>query len=933
MNPVRTILIVLIFSILLPTEHAAAVRTVKAGVYNVKPMVYVDPDGIAQGIFVEVLNHVAQQEGWDLQYIPGTWNEGLERLKNGEIDLMVFISYSEEREKYLDFPKDYLQMDWGQLYKPKGSDINSLLDLEGKTVAVLKGSIFTAGFQELLQQFAISVNLLEMQEINDIFEALDSGHAEAGVTANIYGILNARAFNVEWTPVIFTPVKNGYAVQQGENGDLIAALNDHIAEQKADLKSIYHQKSAELTGGGRSGLPKEIYWGFFGFAGSLLAALFFIWLLRQQVRKKTRSVIESAEHYKTIIQSTTDGFWRVNLAGKILDINDRYADLSGYSRVELLEMSIVDLDALDSLEEVKANIEILKKTRFKRFESKHRRKDGSLWEVEISTAYMPITNEIVVFSKDITEKKKAEAEVARRRAEFEAIFNSISDGIVFVDPQRHIVNINPAFTLLLGYQLEEIAGQTTRLIYADPDHYGKQGRARFNPEAKIDRPVFENEYRRKDGTTFHGETIGAHVVDRSGELLGFIGVIRDVTERKLAEKQQEELEQKLAQAHKMEAIGTMAGGIAHDFNNLLAIIGGNLEIMQFKQQSGTPFGENLEYVSQATLRAKNLVAQILNFSRQKRKKHEPVDLSAIIGDSPGFLRPIIPTTVELLTEGPDVPVPINGDTTQLQQILMNLCSNALHAMNDKGSLRIKLEEGTLTKLELSRIAEPRAGRYAKLSLSDTGSGMDKETMGRIFDPFYTTKEVGVGTGMGLSVVHGIMQQHGGFILLDSTLGQGTMFTLYFPVINVVNSAEEEQVKEPLRTGTEHILFVDDEQFVADAYCTLLEYQGYIVTVATSSIEALDHFKARPAYFDLVITDQTMPKMSGMELAGDLLKIRPDLPIILCSGYSAKVTEKIAKEAGISAFCMKPMTMTTLDKIIRNVLVEKSSLQLQSEIKS
>jgi len=280
---------------------------------------------------------------------------------------------------------------------------------------------------------------------------------------------------------------------------------------------------------------------------------------------------------------------------------------------------------------------------------------------------------------------------------------------------------------------------------------------------------------------------------------------------------------------------------------------------------------------------------------------------------------MIPTTVEVMTEAAEGPVFINADTTQLQQVLINLCSNALHAMNEKGLLRISLEEAELTSQEVPLAGETQPGRYAKLSVTDTGKGMDKKVLDRIFDPFFTTKDVGEGTGMGLSVVHGIAEQLGGFIHVDSNPGQGTTITLYFPIINNIEVTEETEAKTDLPTGAESILFVDDEEYVADVCGSMLEHLGYKVTIVTNSVEALDLFKTYPDDFDLVITDQTMPKMSGVELARELFKIRPNIPIILCSGYSAQVTDEEALAIGIRAFCQKPMEMKQLAIVAREAL--------------
>jgi len=417
------------------------------------------------------------------------------------------------------------------------------------------------------------------------------------------------------------------------------------------------------------------------------------------------------------------------------------------------------------------------------------------------------------------------------------------------------------------------------------------------------------------------------ISNEKNERMQMAGFCEDITERKQAEDDRLRLDSQLHQSRKMEAIGTMAGGIAHDFNNLLAIIGGNLDLINVKSLAGTPVDENLGHIKEASIRAKNLVDQILSFSRQEEQELIQVDLAAFVGDSLCFLRPMIPTTVEILAEASEVPVFINADTTQLQQVLINLCTNAIHAMNEKGLLRISLEEAELNAEEASSLSgNPKPGHYAKLSVTDTGKGMDKQTIDRIFDPFFTTKSVGEGTGMGLSVVHGIIEKHGGFVHVDSTFGQCTTFALYFPITSTVEMAEEIKAEEALQTGAEHILLVDDEPLVADVCGAMLEHLGYKVTVVNSGVEALGLFKGHPGDFDLIMTDQTMPQMSGTELAKELLGIRPEIPIVICSGYSAKVNEADAKRVGARAFCPKPIAMPQLASVVREAL-DASELQL------
>lgn len=530
--------------------------------------------------------------------------------------------------------------------------------------------------------------------------------------------------------------------------------------------------------------------------------------------------------------------------------------------------------------------------------------------------------------KDIAGRKKSEDEIARRKAEFEAIFNSITDAIVFVDTERRIIRINPAFTEQFGYVFEEVKGRTTTFLFADPDAYNKQEKIRYNQRADIAQSAYEMEYRKKDGAVFPAETLGAHVQDQTGAIIGFLGIIRDISARQHAEAEKEKLEEQLRQSHKMEAVGTMAGGIAHDFNNILAIILGNAEIALDDLPPGNPARRNVHEVIDASIRAKDLVRQILAFSRKERQELIPLHPQVMLKETLKLLRSITPTTISIIQEISQECGMIMADPTQLHQLVMNLFTNAVHAMDEKGTVTVRLREVNVGDEIFNTISSVRPlvlktpGRYAKLSVTDEGTGMTRETIERIFDPFYTTKEIGKGTGMGLSVVYGIAESHDGFITVESEVGRGSTFNVFFPI---TKNAEEDiatEVTPHFQTGTEHILLVDDEEDLLKMAKRMLESLNYTVTIKSDSIEALETFKSAPDEFDLVITDQSMPNMSGSELTAEIRKIRPAIPVILCTGYSTKVSAENAEKMGISKYVGKPYSKKTMSEAIKQVLDEQ-----------
>jgi PAS domain S-box-containing protein len=430
---------------------------------------------------------------------------------------------------------------------------------------------------------------------------------------------------------------------------------------------------------------------------------------------------------------------------------------------------------------------------------------------------------------------------------------------------------------------------------------------------------FEWKHEKFDGTPFDAQ-VSLNLVELSSGI-HIQAIVREVTEQKQAEKEREKLEAQLQQTQKMEAIGTLAGGIAHDFNNILSSVIGYSELAIDDVKRESLLHSHLQEVLNAGLRAKDLVKQILTFSRQTEYELKPVQVKLIAKEALKLLRPSLPTTIEIQQNLQSDSL-IIADPTQIHQILMNLCTNASHAMVEKGGI-LKVD---LANVELDSDftvghhgTEP--GPYLKLTVSDTGHGMLPDVLERIFEPFYTTKEKGEGTGMGLSVAHGIIQKFGGTVTVYSEPGKGSVFNVFLPSIEKQVGIET-KVESPIPTGTECILFIDDEEPLTDMGKKLLESIGYDVVAKTSSIEALELFKSDPERFDVVITDLTMPKLTGDKLAEQLLKIKPDIPIILSTGFSSMIDEVKAKAMGIRAFIYKPILKRDIAEAIQKVLNEK-----------
>ena len=411
---------------------------------------------------------------------------------------------------------------------------------------------------------------------------------------------------------------------------------------------------------------------------------------------------------------------------------------------------------------------------------------------------------------------------------------------------------------------------------------------------------------------------------------GIRGVLLDLTPNRRAQEERERLEAQLQQAQKMEAIGALAGGIAHDFNNILSAIIGYTELAMLNEGAEHCQAE-LKQALLASNRARDLIKQILAFSRQTDEERMPIRVGLVTKECVKFLRATIPSTIAIKTRIDEKSGTVLANSVELHQIIMNLCTNALHAIGDRGgTLEIAVEETEIDEAQKQDTIGLEVGPYVRVSVKDTGGGIPPEILGKIFDPYFTTKAKGVGTGLGLAVVHGIVRKSGGAIQVESVPDHGTTFHILLPRVDQPSAQQVEQIGVPVG-GSERILFVDDETMLAGIGQQMLKRLGYDVVARTSPIEALELFKAKPEHFDLVVTDQTMPGMTGDALAREMMRIRPGLPVIICTGYSQSIDERKAFEMGIRGFVMKPILINRIAVAIRTALAGEALAELVADI--
>lgn len=509
---------------------------------------------------------------------------------------------------------------------------------------------------------------------------------------------------------------------------------------------------------------------------------------------------------------------------------------------------------------------------------------------------------------DITERR--EREVALRRLAL--AIKQADEAILITDADGVIQFVNPSFEKVTGYTAEEAQGERPSILRS-----GKQGPAFYKEmwatltAGQTWRGRMTN--RRKDGRLFLEEGSISPVIDpETGQIVNYVAVKRDIT-AEIA------MEERMAQAQRLEAIGTLSGGIAHDFNNILFPMIGMTELLQDDLPEDSPLIEYTQDILSAALRARDLVKQILAFSRQTEQERTPIRLQSVVKEAIKLFRASLPSNIQIVQQIEDDCPLVPADPTEIHQVVMNLVTNAFHAMEATGgTLSIFLETVPLCQQEAWEMALAQ-GTYVRLTVSDTGRGIDREIMDRIFDPYFTTKEPDRGTGLGLSVIHGIVQSAGGGIRVESPKGAGAKFQVFFPCEGEADAVASRVSEDPIPGGTERVLVVDDEVYIIEVVRRMLERLGYTVTTRTSSVEALALFQHAPDRFDIVISDLTMPNMTGERLSAELKRIRPDIPVILCTGFSQRLDEAKARNLGIDGYVLKPILKRDLAVLMRKVL--------------
>lgn len=888
---------------------------------NYPPFEFLGSDGDRTGMCIDLVRWIATEFGFKVNFTDTSFKQAQDDVLSGKAHILTSLFYSEKRDQVFDFTKTVFTVPASIFVMAERPDIKDINDLQGKIIAIQSGDYA----QEFLESKGIKCSYKYTTDFAKATDLVIADKADAIIGDE--QIVLYHIFSSDLTDRIKKVGEPLYIGQncmgaKGPNPILIGIMNKGIelAQNKGVLDQIYKKWIGMRYSPKHSWLQQFFPYFLYLMAGFILVTvLVWVWniRLRKKVFDRTSELTRSEETLRTILNASPLG---ISIArGRILGWhNEAMSRMLGYPQGELEGQDIKVLyQGNHHLEQAGYWSKVpVQQNSVNSVETCWIRKDGSVFPCQLRSAPLRLQDDksmTISIAEDITERKQAEEALRESEEKLKAIFEANPAPVVVYDGIGHPLYLNPAFTEVFGWSLKELQGELIPFVPEDQEEITK---LQIKEIYKFGKPVrFETKRLSKHGGTINVLLSAAIIKNFQGINSGLVVNLTDITEQK-------KIEALLRQSQKMEAIGTLAGGIAHDFNNILSGIFGYTQMAGMNLNDPVKIKKNLDQVTKGAQRATELVQQILTISRQVDYKKNLLKLNVIVKEAVKFLHSSIPTTIEIIEKISSRAI-VLADPTQVYQVVMNLCTNAYHSMSDTG--------GTLT-VELSDVDIPpqdplsgniqKSGKYVKLEVRDTGHGMNKETLEKIFDPYFTTKKPDKGTGLGLAVVDGIVKKHNGFVKAFSELGHGSKFQIFLPRIEKGDTAVIPETQQPdLNTGTEKIMLVDDEENILDTTKSILEEYGYKITVFKEGNSAFQTFAKDPNYFDLVITDMSMPNMAGDRLSAELIKIRPDIPILLCTGFSETISEEKALSLGIKGFLLKPIVMKDLAQKIREVLDE------------
>lgn len=925
--------LLLLVALLTCVTANADARTIKVGIYDYKPLVYQDSDSSPRGFFIDILNHIANNEEWSIKYSFGTWHEVLNRLDRGEIDLLACAGYNDDRAKRYDFTTESLLTDWGTVFRHSRASINTIMDMEGLTVAGLKGSIYTLGFQQLASQFNVNVKLVEKDSLQELFSASDQ-LVDAIITGNLSGSSYADEKQFKRTPVNFSPVKIGFATLKGRNSEVLWVLDQRIKALKADNTSLFYRKHDEmLTAGNKKILPAPVIWGIFTLGGALLVSILFVITLTRMVRRKTanlenysQEISLSEERFRLAMDASRDGLWDWDILTGGLYFSPGYFRMLGYEPFELSHELSAWLDRVhpdDYENALSANTECVDGlTESFAVEFRMLAKDGSWrWILCRGAAVARDAHgralRIIGTNTDITNLVTTRNALKQSEERLKLAASAAHLGVWDWDLQKSLLEWDSRVYEIYG--IAPSVSKSMKQTWENSIHEDDRDEviSKLNIALRTG-SFFEIEYRivRNDGTIRTIRSF-ATILRENGIAVRMTGVDLDVTDRKI-------LEQQIRHTQKMDAIGRLAGGIAHDFNNKLTVILGYAELMKMLEcASSGKCDQHLDEIIKAANHSQEITRKLLTFSRDDAAESYKVDVNHMLKDMERTLGRLIGEQIKISFSLTEEIWSILINPTEYDQIIMNLVVNARDAMPSGGSLAITTSNVTVSENISASFANASPGDYVVTVVNDSGSGIPKDIIERIFDPFFTTKEAGKGTGLGLSTVYGIVLKYGGFISVNSEAGKGSTFSIYLPKYSAATPVAAVEAEADTVTGKGNILLVEDEEAVRDMIELFLESVGFSVIVAASPEDAVEICRSS-AEIDCVLSDVIMPGLNGKQLSEKILAMRTGLPFVFMSGY----TSDIITDQGIAGeglhFIRKPLNFKTLKEKLLSVIEQETT---------
>jgi PAS domain S-box-containing protein len=895
-----------------PVQHSIRVAMDN----NYPPYVFVGGDGRVQGVLIDQWRLWQQRTGIRVEIVALDWGRAISGMKAGEFDVIDTIFKTEERSGWLDFSKPYARIEVPVFFNREISGISDVASLRGFVVAVKDGDA--------------SVDLLKRNGVENL--VLFKGYEEIIRAAKDRKV---NVFVVDKPPALYFLYKFGIQDQYRESSPLdVGEFHRAVKKGNTLLLKQVENGFAQISAGELKEIEKKWYGSsirsraplqyiLLGLAALLLLVLALLaWnrLLKKAVAQRTVDLKTSEERYRLLFNSESDAIVVIDVETLThVDVNDAAVDLYGYSREELLALHVTDLSA--EPEETRHQI-ISSSGRVRIPLRYHRKKDGTVFPVEVVARFFELNGKRLLLAamRDISERLQAE-EALRESRRFLIDLIEHSGTVIFVKNRAGYYElINRKWEEVTGLTRENVLGRSDEELF--PGYVGAQFR-------RNDLEVIESGRVQEKEEVLEGEngkrfflSIKFPLRDKDGLISGICGISTDVTERKQAEEERERMQEQLSHSHKMESIGRLAGGIAHDFNNMLGVILGHSELALLKTAPVDQLYGNLKEIEKAAKRSADLTRQLLAFARKQTIIPKVMNLNDIVSGMLNMLARVIGEDIDISWVPGEGLWPTKIDPSQLDQILANLCANARDAIADVGRIVIATENVRIRDAFCRGHEGCAAGDYILLSVADNGCGMHKEAMPLLFEPFYTTKEVGKGAGLGLATVYGIVQQNRGFIKVESELGKGTTFRIYLPRYSEIVAGTEEG-KRKRSSGRETVLLVEDEPAILSMGKLMLENIGYHVLTAAEPAEAIRMASEYGGMIDLLMTDVIMPEMNGWELSTRLTALHPGLKRLFTSGYTADVIAHHNVLDESVHFIQKPFTIEGLAAKVREALEEEA----------